>query len=73
MASIKKNTARNPKTIDHHCDAKYDHKIATIIPAIKFIVPTNSVPENISFKKFFIVYYPLVCLAFSRQWSGKMH
>jgi ubiquinone/menaquinone biosynthesis C-methylase UbiE len=29
-----------------------------IIPAIKFIVPTNSVPENISFKKFFTVYQP---------------
>ena len=57
MASIEKNTARNPNTIDHHCDAKYDHKIDMIIPAIKFIVPTNSVPENISFKKFFTIYH----------------
>ena len=56
MASIKKNTARKPKIIDHHCDAKYDHKIAMIRPVIKFIVPTNSLPENISFKKSFIIY-----------------
>jgi hypothetical protein len=60
MASIKKNAARKPKTIDHHWEAKYDHKIAIVIPAIKFIVPTNSVPESISFKKFVIVYLLLL-------------